>query len=763
MIKENYKNTGAKAQRLTDMKNSGINVPDFVCVNSVSELKALNLDKNGIYSVRSSASCEDGENHSFAGQFDTYLYVSGGELENYVEKCLSSAGSSDDYMESMGKNKGNIRITAIVQTMIDADISGVIFTANPQGILNETVIAVGKGAGCAVADDRTEVTHYYYNLSDDIYCFEQQGDSPIIPEILLKELIGISKKICSIFGKYQDIEFAVKDGIIWILQSRPITSLNVKKPVILDSSNISESYPNISLPLTVSFVKEVYYQVFRSCVRRETRNDGTAERMDESLRLMVDSMNGRVYYRISNWYDVIMLLPFSKKIIPVWQEMLGVGDKAVSHGDKPKFGTKLRVALSFVEYLFTNRRKMKWLGGYFSEVYKECSAAINSTSDPKQLVAVYHQLCDALAAEWDLTLINDMYTFIFTGLLKKSLTVRYGADEGKRLTNICVSRNSGIESMKPVEMLRDIRRCFAENGALDRLENISTDEEFQRLLDEFPDCGEKVNEYISLYGDRCPEELKLETLTYRLAPHLLCGNILSAVEKSAENEDIPHIGLVSRFFAKRAADGIKLRESSRLSRGRIFALVREIALKIADELCRQGRLTERRDVFWLTLEEMLGCAENADDMRETVELRKEQWQDYGRLPLYSRLVFAEKPLDKRLGRVDMRTMQTGRQFCGIPCSDGIAEGEIIKIDRLTDGIDTEGKIIMARMTDPGWVFHITRAKGIVSERGSLLSHTAIISRELGKPAVVGVRGLFDRLKDGDRVRINGATGEIILK
>ena len=104
----------------------------------------------------------------------------------------------------------------------------------------------------------------------------------------------------------------------------------------------------------------------------------------------------------------------------------------------------------------------------------------------------------------------------------------------------------------------------------------------------------------------------------------------------------------------------------------------------------------------------------------------------------------------------------GDSFMGTPCSQGWAEGEVLLVADPSEEIHTEGKILVTKMTDPGWVFLIAGAKGVVAEKGSLLSHTAIISRELGKPAVVGVDNITKILKSGDRVRIDGGSGEISI-
>ena len=217
---------GAKAERLFIMRENGLNVPELVCVRSTDELNDFPFDRNGLYSVRSSADCEDGASMSFAGQFNTALNVRGTELEKYVSECLASAGAAEDYLRGMKACGKKADITVIIQKMIASELSGVIFTANPQGILNETVIAVGRGLGSGVVEDRTDVTHYYCNTTDDTYCFEQQGDSPLLTDALLKELITVSERISHIFGGYQDIEFAVENGVVYILQSRPVTSID---------------------------------------------------------------------------------------------------------------------------------------------------------------------------------------------------------------------------------------------------------------------------------------------------------------------------------------------------------------------------------------------------------------------------------------------------------------------------------------------------------------------------------------------------------
>lgn len=775
---ENYENEqlGSKAERLFKMKTIGISVPDLICIRRECsrETLAAYLSKlfgeNEYFSVRSSASAEDGSEYSFAGQFNTYLNVPFCDVYEYAQQCFDSVNNSNvcQYCKNAGIDFSGINITVIIQKMINAELSGVIFTANPQGILNETVIAVGKGTGNNVVEDKTPVTQYYYNTSDNVCYYETQDESPLLDKNMINSLINASSEIKKLFGDYPDIEFAIANGILYILQARPITSIKEDNPlIILDSSNISESYPGISSPMTISFVKEVYYLVFRSCIRRLTKNDGTAERLDTVLSRMTDSANGRIYYRISGWYDVIMLLPFSRKIIPIWQEMLGVKEKSIS-GSSPKAGimTKMRVIASFFQLIFTNERKMEQLNKYFSEMFSRYEDKMQKTEKPEELLEIYSEVRDALSSVWDLTLVNDMYTFIFTGLLKNSLK-RSNPENYSELTNICISGISGIESMKPLKMLEEIKSQIEIENRLEELQGVNDTKSYMTFIGKGGKAANLMSEYILLYGDRCPGELKLETPTCRTNPELLAKQLkeFNGITKIPLNAQPELRGLCKRY-AKKASAGIMLRERSRVSRGRIFGLVREIILKISESFVRKKRIERIRDVFYLTFDELKQAVyDERIVLKDTINNRKMQENTFEKLPAYSRLVFSGSVFDKQPMNVNSEKIYSGDNCLhGIPCSSGIAEGEVLMVSDITSDINAEGKILTARMTDPGWVFLITQAKGIISEKGSLLSHTAIISRELKKPAVVGVSGAFDFLHNGDYIRINGDSGKIeILK
>lgn len=776
---ENYRNfdVGVKAKNLFLMMKKGHNVPPFFCVNadySENEITAY-LDENfadtELFSVRSSSSAEDGKDFSFAGQFKTYLNIKKEEVFSYISKVadISENKSVAEYCKLNNTKISSIRMSVIVQKMITADYSGVIFTANPQGLLNETVIVIGKGTGENVVEDKTETTAYYYNTSDNIYYYEKNGGSPIITDEKIKEIIEISIGIKALFKCECDIEFAIKNSQIFILQSRPITSLQENASIIvLDNSNIIESYPNITLPLTQSFIREVYYRVFKTLLIRLTREEKTVNQIDDILKNMVDVVNGRVYYRISNWYDIIRLLPFSKKITPVWQEMLGVKNKEVSFAlkNKASFKTQAKVMISFFSLIISSPRKMDKLNRYFSEIAKYYSSFDVDTDDNKKLIEYYQSLKKMATDEWDITLANDMYSFIFTGLLKSRLKKR-NPENYEIMTSQYISKISDIESLKPICELINISQAAKSQNRISELSDIKTNEDYYRYSNEKnDDFTTSIKAYVDIFGDRNIEELKLESKTFRTDPVLLINRIIQYanenIQMSVENIDFKRLRGLSGLFAKKAAIGIKNREKSRLNRSRLYGIMRMLMLQIGKNLSIAGLINEKDDIFWLYYDEIEETANGEFlKLKKLINERKLKYNMFSALPAYSRLVFSERVVDKNPSNVCEMSFESGAgKYSGVACSHGIAEGEVLIVDKPTMHIDSKGKILVTKMTDPGWVFLIASAKGIIAEKGSLLSHTAIIARELGKPTVVGVNNITKLLKNGDRVRIDGDKGEI---
>ena len=837
-----------KAENLEILQKQGFSVPKFIVLSEKEEVN-LSFSEKDFFAVRSNFSAEDSGEHSFAGQFLTRLNVKREKVEEAVQEVFASYAGSPDYKEKANRGKEEYcsqkqgkaeqgkaeqekaeqkkaeqrkvessAETVLIQEMLFPEKSGVLFTKNPKGILSEMVAVLGQGLGDKVVEDKENVLTYHYFPGECLYLEgqgvgfspekeeekskslasegrRQKSQSSGLEEEELKRLFTLGERIEQLFQKPMDIEFAIEKGKIYILQAREITTLDMHLPIrILDNSNISESFPGICLPLSVSFAKEMYSGIFTSLGRRFLGKKVSSYK--ELFQQMVGDFSGRMYYEISSWYDILRLLPFSKKIIPIWQGMLGVSNEEINFSrKKPSFFLKCRIAVLFCYYFFVSQRKMKELDRFFQERYALYSKRVDEEEEAQALYRIFREMKEDLLREWDITLLNDMVSFISTHLYGKKTAF-------------------SLETMKPVRALSALKTVARKHG--------SDSEEYRR----------EKKSYISAYGDRIVGELKLETRTYRTNEELLDRWILDSLEtENAEKSELPAAEQsmqkaygekdsfetdsiesdsaekdgeeTSRseksseakprksFLYRLAESSCNNREISRLHRTRCFGLMRSIVDKI-------GEKTIGFDVYYLSLEELKEMLFSGKDFSLKIAREKELRKAYERLPVLSRVKLLGKvdrdPLageiavlnyesfkekgnikgqigksgkDGKISKAGQRE-KTGKEdgesaprvFFGRGVSKGIFRGEVLKIKSLQElsVAEAKGKILLSYSTDPGWFPYLNMAGGLITERGSLLSHSAILARELEKPAVVNIPNIMEELQSGDIVEIDGDLG-----
>lgn len=773
---------GAKAMGLRRLADAGFPVPPFfVWDHAAAGEAAFNAQMeqafgsgssggNGMFAVRSSSSEEDAAHASFAGQFTTFLNVPRGEVYARVAECFAATDSASlrAYREATGESAAAgapVRMSVIVQEMVESELSGVIFTANPQGVLNEMVFVVGSGTGDRVVDDMTDVCTVYYNRDDRRWYAGSGPGAPAVSADLVEELAGQALRIREAFGYEADIEFAVKDGAVYILQCRPITTLPDGDVTILDNSNLVESYPGITMPLTDSFIRYAYAGVVERLLGRICGSARKAGFSEETLSSMVTSYKGRMYYKINHWYRIISLLPFARRIFPVWERSLGLSPAYRRIYPVP-LRVKLRVAVSFVRLIRSAPRLMENLERIFADVSAYFRAAYRPGLGSAALLEIYDELSARIFPEWDVTLVNDLYAFLYAGRLAK----KYPEEANEILADV-----TGLASMEPAAALQQLKQFVAESGAGRALAALNSDADVRAFLAADSELAVRMKDYIERYGDRYFEELKLESPTFRSEPLLLVRKILPPEEAGAGQppvfKDPPARG---GRTAEKAKAGIRNREISRLNRSRIYGMVRTIFLDIGANFVQGGILSRQKDIFYLTVEEIRAIVSGQNpDAGTLAEERREQYKQYEELPAYSRVVLTPDAeasagaASYRAGAVvyttgESQAFSSGEREAGLtgtPCSAGVAIAEAVVV-RSPEGQNVKGKILIAESTDPGWVFLLAQAAGIIAERGSLLSHTAIVSRELHVPSVVGVKDATKRIRSGDRVRLDGSTGRI---
>ncbi len=700
-----------KAKNLEILQNNGFLVPKFKTVYPGDEPDFSYFDSE-LFAIRSNDAHEDGEKFSYAGQFLTVLNVP----KEGVKKAILSVVESyknRHYEKKLGIRSANNDSGVIIQEMVESEYSGVLFTANPKGILNDMVVVAGKGLGNKIVEDKAETVTYHHYREGVTY---KEGSGDFFPEHFVKELIILGERIEKLFGKPMDIEFAIEDEKIYILQARQITSLDFDLPVrILDNSNIAESYPGVCKKLTRSFAKEVYTKIF---TRLGNRALGKSVKYYEDLfPHMVSDFGGRMYYEISSWYDILRLLPLSARIIPVWQKMLGVESEKITFSkEKPNIYIKSRLLFSFLYLMVVSQRKMRDLSTFFKKEFRYFDKKIEKEDDPKKLYFLFKEMEEIFFKEWDLTLINDMVSFLST---------YFAGDK--------VKKSLSLESRKPAEALNDLIYTYKRFGI------------------ESPQYLKKKKRYIKYYGDRIVGELKLETRTLSTNPESLDKLV-------EEREKLPLKRTKGKYIYERkslARLSTNNREISRLNRSRLFGLMRKLIDKIALK-------TVGDDIYHLSLEQIRDMIFLGKDFSDEINEEKNMLLVYENIPTIRRVELLGNP---DIDFCDVQAIAVGgdeRKYflIGRGVSSGRVSGEIIKITdmRKVSLKDVKDKIIATYSTDPGWFLLLDVAKGILAERGSLLSHTAIVARELKKPAVVGIRGLMDQVESGDMVDIDGNRG-----
>lgn len=745
-----------KAENLKILRDNGFPVPPFTVVSG-SEVD-LSFSQAETFAVRSTFEGEDTGDSSFAGQFDTLLDVPRAEVASAVEQVRKSYEKETirAYREALLRKSGEApsvvpedhasrTAPVLVQEMLHPDMAGVAFSSNPTGLLNEIVLVVGEGLGDAVVEDRADTTTYYYNKDDALYYYETQGASPTLETGVLETLWDLVKRVEELYGRPMDIEYAICGTEVYLLQARPITTFRGKDLIVLDSSNIVESYPDLTLPLSMSFAKEIYYEIFRALLVRATNGSSVVSELDASLRDMVAMANGRVYYRITSWYDILRLMPFSDRFIAIWQEMLGVSNKAVDSDLKVPIRTKAVMLKTILNYLQITPREMDKLSEFYETYANDLEqeldrlARAEGAEKVRGLLRKYHSLKNDVIPRWDITLMNDMYAFLFTALS--------GKKNREQLSNL-----SNLASMEPAKAMNALAETARTQGM---------DSDAYRTQKE---------QFLSDYGDRCLGELKLETRTYRTNPEL----VDLYVERLSEPANTPSApsaqnAVPSRTlnpFVRRARIGIRNREISRLNRTRLYGFGRTIFTEIGNALYDMDLLDDPLDVFYLYIPELETYAswdrKEGADFRRRVDERKKQYEQFAELPPYTRLVY-----DGQIHQKQTHGLRTDRPtapgvMTGTGVSHGTAVGEAFVVEQPDLSMDTTGKILVTHSTDPGWVFLIQNAAGIVAEKGSLLSHTAIITRELGKPAVVGVKDATRLIQTGDTVVVDADAGTVRL-
>ncbi|MGV8073463.1 MAG: phosphoenolpyruvate synthase [Syntrophobacteraceae bacterium] len=784
----------------------------------------------GFYAVRSSAVGEDALAASFAGQMDSFLYRKG--LDAVLTSILMVfAGAFTErairYRLNHGMNIHETRTAVIVQRMIESRVSGVFFTAHPvSGSRKHGLISACYGAGEGIVSgvcNTDEFTVELYGNSiestiNDKDCFlafdaeAEQGTRkidtghelrllPCLTEEELYRIRDLGRSIAESLHFPQDIEWAISDDTIYILQTRPITSLPPPlhpegDTIIWDNSNIQESYCGVTTPLTFSFASRAYRSVYTQTYQVIGVPSKTLQQMEPVLKNLLGLVKGRVYYNINNWYRSLLILPSFKTNKADMERMMGlldpedfIEDRLLSPLQKlRKLPGLLKALYNFNSSFRKIDRLVAEFRSHFRRQYERVNRARLHTMEIAELLSLLEDLKVNCIGKWQTPIINDFYVMMMNGKVHRRLE-KAGLENPAVVQNNLMSGEEGIESTEPTKFL--LRMCNELSNKAELLQLVQETPN-ERLLTTLKVAGpqfyEKCLEYIELYGDRCMGELKLESITLRQDPSFMFAVLknfltrpdlsidtllLNEIKFRSEAEEKAFSAIESKLGKRALAafkrdvaklrQGVKNRENMRLARTRGFGLVRDIYLEIGKQLACYGILEDGRDIFFLTEEELESYMDGRSvqsNFKLLVAGRKSEYAAYENEelphhfsttgPVYHNNKYEYKPRRP--------IIESDNILKGIGCYPGIVEKRVKLILSPKDDLNLNGEILCTVRTDPGWAPLFPTAGGILVERGSTLSHSAVVARELGIPAIVNIPELTKIIKNGETVRMDGAKG-----
>ncbi|GAA3532539.1 hypothetical protein GCM10022419_009500 [Nonomuraea rosea] len=729
--------------------------------------------------VRSSATAEDLPDMSFAGQQDTYLNIRGDALLDAVKRCWASLWNprAIAYRDQNGVPHDDVALAVVVQELVAADAAGIMFTANPvSGARGETVINASWGLGEAVVGG--QVTPDTVVVSGGAVTESRTSDKTVmtvrtpsgtheepVPEDLRRaavldaaqalELAALGARIQTLYGTPMDVEWARRDAAFAIVQARPITGLkpqveewndSLRGDYLWTGGNLGEAIPDVMTPLTWSLVRLFIH---------EAMSASALPGFD-----LVGNIGGRFYMNLSIVYSMVQALGMQSRLGAVEQ----VFGKLPPGLDVPRLKvSRWEIIKRVLPMAVRIRRRVR----------------VNLKGMPAFL-ATSRQRCEDLRARIAAT---------GSGPELAELWVR--EIEPHLVTSCRMLEAAGRQGGSTLVYTRDrLRKLMGVVDAESMLTGVNADGELASLgpvmgLSRLARGEITRDEFAQSYGHRGPHEFEVSIPRPGEDPAWIDAQLAGLRDMRADTEALlarqekareeawgrfaqryPGKEAKMRARVRRWNAVVRDRESARSENMRAFWVLRAFAV-------RAGELTGRGDdVFHLYLEELLALLRGDGSGLERVPVRRATYEQYAGLPPYPTLIvghfdpvrWAADPgrrgdlYDARGGSAPVSDTVTG--FPGAP---GVVEGVARVISGPEEGDRLKaGEILVTTLTNVGWTPMFPRAAAVVTDMGAPLSHASIVARELGIPAVVGTGNATMRLRDGDRIRVDGERGTVEL-
>ncbi|KUO20867.1 hypothetical protein AQJ91_12200 [Streptomyces dysideae] len=626
-------------------------------------------------------------------------------------------------------------------------------------------------------------------------------ERPVLSEEEIRALASTGCTIERLFGAPQDIEGTfTADGTLHLVQSRPVT-IDASLRRQWSNANVTESFPGVTTTLTYTFAQDFYRTIFYDLYRRMGVPAHTLHRNQPYLDRMIGLHHGRIYYELNAWYHLHQQLAVFPLVRGGWEKMMGLsqppGRPEAAVGPLQLAGPAAAVAYRFA----VHDRAMRCFESWWERVIASRRDRDWAALDPLARIRDFQEVWADVGEHWGVTLMNDSALSTTAGIVEKLLKAWVpGSAQDSLLSDLLCGDedNHSVDVVLSVVRLAEYARTVPGlQSALDDrpLREVWQEVEQGRFGDTFP---QRVVEHLRRYGDRGLQELKMEQPSPRQTPWELLRLVGEYAQAGLESEELRRRELRIRADAEqrlatalarhpvrrrtlsallaRLRRYIRYRENSRYRRSELFGLAKEVFRTLGADLTARGALREADDVVHLTQTELFGYFDGtapAEDLRGLAEARRREYEsavaaaDETELPLRFTTLGPVRDTRPQQPAAERRSAAPpsgdGLTLRGLGSSGGRVRGVArVVLDPGAYRDDGEAPILVARETDPGWLFLMLRASGIIVERGTLLSHTAITGRKFGIPTIVAVPGATTAILDGAMVEMDGASGVVTI-
>ncbi|GAB3945988.1 phosphoenolpyruvate synthase [Spirosoma harenae] len=784
----------------------GIAIPSNIQEEVASYL--AKLGEKDAYAIRSSATAEDLPTASFAGQQDTYLNIVGNEaVLKHISKCWASLFTDRAVMYRIqnGFDHRKVQLAVVVQKMVFPDASGIMFTADPV-TSNRKVLSIDASFGLGEALVSGLVNADNYKVRDGkiidkkistkklaIYPITNGGtneqaiepehqNKPALMDEQILQLERMGRQIETHFGSPQDIEWCLTDNQVYIVQSRPITTL-YPIPEAADSEN--HVYVSVGhQQMMTDPLKPLGLSIWNLTAARPMFTAGgrlfvdvTEELASPDKRDILVNVLGKSDPLIK---DALTTLLERDDFIPLLPD-----DTLEQRSDKRDQGPSFRDFRALNEYdpaivaeliqssqasLDALKQAIQTKSGVdlFDFIVADAPQRAKNVADPRSFGVIMTAMN---ASAWVNTNLEEwLGEKAVADTLSQSVPNNITSEMGLALLDVA-------DAIRPYP---EVITYLQQGGLQEKKDNVLNE---LVKLDGGQEARDAIDAYLTKYGMRCAGEIDITRTRWSENPATLFPLILSniknfepgesgrrfekgrqeALEKEQElidrlknlpdgeekaKETIRMIGLIRNF--------VGYREYPKYSIVSRFFVYKQALMKEAERLVQAGIIHEKEDIYYLNFDELREVVRTHKLDYQLINHRKEEYKLFEKLTP-SRVMTSDGEI---ITSAFKRENLPDGAIVGLPVSAGTVEGRARVIINMEDANLERDDILVTSFTDPSWTPLFVYIKGLVTEVGGLMTHGAVIAREYGLPAVVSVDNATKLIKDGQRIRVNGTAGYI---